>query len=85
MQVTPYYDSLLAKLMVFAEDRAAAIAKMVLALDNTKVGRKTSCRLPVLSSQDWCVPAGQELHACLCSPLGASVVTVCGDHCCAHM
>ena len=35
--VTPYYDSLLAKLMVFAPTRAEAIAKLVDALSKTKV------------------------------------------------
>jgi acetyl/propionyl-CoA carboxylase alpha subunit len=36
-EVTPYYDSLLAKLMVFAPDRPAAIAKLQDALAATKV------------------------------------------------
>jgi acetyl/propionyl-CoA carboxylase alpha subunit len=36
-EVTPYYDSLLAKLMVFAPDRPAAIAKLQAALAATKV------------------------------------------------
>lgn len=35
--VTPYYDSLLAKLMVFAPTRPEAIAKLVDALSKTKV------------------------------------------------
>lgn len=35
--VTPYYDSLLAKLMVFAPTRTEAIAKLVDALGKTKV------------------------------------------------
>lgn len=36
-EVTPYYDSLLAKLMVFAPDRPAAIAKLQAALAATQV------------------------------------------------
>ena len=36
-EVTPYYDSLLAKLMVFAPTRKEAIAKLVDALSKTKV------------------------------------------------
>ena len=35
--VTPYYDSLLAKLMVFAPTRKEAIAKLVAALNSAKV------------------------------------------------
>ena len=35
--VTPYYDSLLAKLMVYAPTRKEAIAKLVAALNSTKV------------------------------------------------
>lgn len=41
--VTPYYDSLLAKLMVFAPTRPEAIAKLVDALSKTKVRRRSSC------------------------------------------
>ena len=36
--VTPYYDSLLAKLMVYAPTRQEAIAKLVDALGKAKVG-----------------------------------------------
>lgn len=36
-EVTPYYDSLLAKVMVFAPDRPAAIAKLQAALAATQV------------------------------------------------
>lgn len=36
-EVTPYYDSLLAKLMVFAPNRPAAIAKLQAALAATQV------------------------------------------------
>ena len=35
--VTPHYDSLIAKLMVYAESRPAAIAKLQAALAETKV------------------------------------------------
>ena len=37
MVVTPYYDSLMAKLMVHAPDRPAAIAKLLRALSLTQV------------------------------------------------
>lgn len=37
MMVTPYYDSLIAKLMVHAPDRPAAIAKLLRALSLTQV------------------------------------------------
>ncbi|MCL5676569.1 MAG: acetyl-CoA carboxylase biotin carboxylase subunit, partial [Firmicutes bacterium] len=41
--VTPYYDSLIAKLVVWAEDRDAAIARMQRALDEYRIdGIKTS-------------------------------------------
>ncbi len=36
-QVTPFYDSLIAKLMVHAADRPAAIAKLLRALSLTQV------------------------------------------------
>ena len=47
--VTPYYDSLLAKLMVFAPTRAEAIAKLVDALSKTKVRGTVLCEGPVFT------------------------------------
>lgn len=48
-EVTPYYDSLLAKLMVFAPDRPAAIQKLQQALAATQVGTYVgaACANPV--------------------------------------
>jgi acetyl-CoA carboxylase biotin carboxylase subunit len=46
MDVTPYYDSLLAKLIVYAEDRLTAIAKMSNALKRFQIdGIKTTAPL----------------------------------------
>lgn len=41
-EVTPFYDSLLAKLMVFAPDRPAAIKKLQEALAATQVVEHTN-------------------------------------------
>ncbi|MEO7101493.1 MAG: urea carboxylase [Luteolibacter sp.] len=44
-EVSPFYDPLLAKVMVHAEDRAAAVAKLERALDETKIsGIETNLR-----------------------------------------
>ena len=44
-EVGPFYDPLLAKVMVFAEDRTAAVAKLEKALDETKIsGIETNLR-----------------------------------------
>ncbi len=46
MKVTPYYDSMIAKLIVHAEDREMAIAKMKMALSEFKIeGIKTNLPL----------------------------------------
>jgi acetyl-CoA carboxylase biotin carboxylase subunit len=47
-EVTPYYDSMLAKLIVLAADRDAAIARMIRALEELKlVGVKTAVPIAV--------------------------------------
>ena len=53
-EVTPYYDSLLAKLMVFAPDRPAAIAKLQAALAATKVQKHLHAQ--------WCARQPRQLR-----------------------
>ncbi len=45
--VTPYYDSLLAKLMVYAPTRKEAIAKLVDALNSAKVHTLSTIASPL--------------------------------------
>ena len=52
-EVTPYYDSLLAKLMVFAPDRHAAIAKLQAALAASKVQKHASQEVLPGSLAEW--------------------------------
>lgn len=57
--ISPHYDSLLAKLMVFAQDRPAAVQKMSAALAETQVGLlQTSIHMQPLTSLTWSLGSG---------------------------
>ena len=66
--ISPHYDSLLAKLMVFAPDRPAAVKKMSAALAETQVGSLQALLSPgaLLSSQyDQTLSFVSHLYVCV--------------------
>ncbi len=61
--ISPHYDSLLAKLMVFASDREAATKKMSASLAETQVHNNTLCAfLIVLICVSVCLPCLSLMH-----------------------